>query len=396
MHLKSLRIKNYRSLKAFEVSKLGRVNLVVGKNNSGKSTVLEALRVYANASAADPYLLNELAAEHDEIFWLTEAERLSDPVDLPYENFFIGREFPVNDFCKIEIEDYLSENDSHKFTMDHVFIKIEETVSNEADENFSKKSINIVSKNAINNQNADYDDQAIRIIRGQRPSNLIPFGSRPAMPRRHQMGNNDVYSCSFIPTQFSDIDELADIWDKVQFTEHGEFVKEGLKIVAEDFENLAFVNNETDRHRLGSGRKQVTFRRTAKIKLKNAQKAIPLNSMGDGMSRVLQLLLKIYPARNGFLLIDEFENGLHFSVQEKIWAYLFDFAERLNIQVFATTHSWDCIESFAKVACEKREIDGVLFRVGKSIRTSNKGDVIATVFDEEELFNITQSDVEVR
>lgn len=45
--LKSLEIKNFRALEDFKVSKLGRVNLIVGKNNSGKSPILEALRIYA-------------------------------------------------------------------------------------------------------------------------------------------------------------------------------------------------------------------------------------------------------------------------------------------------------------------------------------------------------------
>ena len=68
---------------------------------------------------------------------------------------------------------------------------------------------------------------------------------------------------------------------------------------------------------------------------------VPLGSMGDGMLRVLQIILKVFSAQGGFLLIDEFENGLHYSVQEKIWALIFKLAEQLNIQVFATTHSWD-------------------------------------------------------
>ena len=95
-------------------------------------------------------------------------------------------------------------------------------------------------------------------------------------------------------------------------------------------------------------------------------------------------------------MIDEFENGLHYSVQEKIWALIFKLAEQLNIQVFATTHSWDCIESFAKVAVEKTDTEGVLFRIGRSVRATNQGKVIATVFDEDKLLNITQSDIEVR
>ena len=114
------------------------------------------------------------------------------------------------------------------------------------------------------------------------------------------------------------------------------------------------------------------------------------------MQHILQLALQISPAKGGFLLIDEFENGLHYSVQEKVWHLLFELAEKLDIQIFATTHSWDCIESFAKVAVAKKGVEGVLFRIGKSVRTSDKGRVIATVFDEEQLYNITQSDVEVR
>ena len=71
-------------------------------------------------------------------------------------------------------------------------------------------------------------------------------------------------------------------------------------------------------------------------------------------------------------------------------------AEQLNIQVFATTHSWDCIESFTKVAVDDQSSEGVLFRMGRSVRTSDNGKVIATVFDENQLQNITQADVEVR
>jgi AAA15 family ATPase/GTPase len=138
------------------------------------------------------------------------------------------------------------------------------------------------------------------------------------------------------------------------------------------------------------------MRRLAKVKIKGLSHPVPLNSLGDGMVRIMQLVLNIFPAKGGFLLIDEFENGLHYSVQEKVWQLLFELAEKLDIQVFATTHSWDCIESFSKVASANKATEGMLFRVGRSVRTSDKGRVIATVFDGKQLDNITQSDVEVR
>lgn len=123
---------------------------------------------------------------------------------------------------------------------------------------------------------------------------------------------------------------------------------------------------------------------------------ISLNSMGDGMLRILQLALKVYPAKDGFLLIDEFENGLHYSIQEKVWDWLFELSEQLNIQVFATTHSWDSVESFAKIALTRKDTDAILFRVGRSVKTSDKDKVIATEFSKEKLADITQADVEVR
>jgi AAA15 family ATPase/GTPase len=163
-----------------------------------------------------------------------------------------------------------------------------------------------------------------------------------------------------------------------------------MRIILPEFENIAFVQNDSPRHPMRRDR------RSAKVQLSNLPRPVPLNSLGDGMLRLLQLVLKIFPAKGGFLLIDEFENGLHYSVQEKVWALLFEMAQRLNIQVFATTHSWDCIESFTKVAVERKDVDGVLFRVGKSVKTSDKGKVIATVFSGNELATITQANMEVR
>ena len=397
MHLKSLQIKNFRALEDLKISKLGQVNLIVGKNNSGKSSVLEALRIYAGA--AHPVLLEEIATTHDERYKLTESEWLTEPDELPFENFFTGRKFPNTDNNPILIgeDDTQTENTKNLIIEHNYMISYEETIE-ENGESIIKKKRDFVSKSKITSEDLDYDTQTLCVVKNHQLK-IINLDSTIAHKfNRTWFEAADILPCSNVPTQFISMDELAKIWDEVQFSSHGDFVKEGLKTISPDFENIAFVNNESETifSRTGTRKLQGNSQRTAKVKLKGVDKAISLNSMGDGMLRVLQLLLKIYPARNGFLLIDEFENGLHYSVQEKIWAYIFDFSKKLDIQVFATTHSWDCIESFSKIALDKTDIDGVLFRVGKSVRTSDNGKIIATVFNEEQLFNITQSDVEVR
>ncbi|WP_348944734.1 AAA family ATPase [Chitinibacter sp. FCG-7] len=385
MHLKSLHIKNFRALEDFQVSKLGRVNLIVGKNNSGKSSVLEALRIYAGN--AHPHLLEDLAISHNEKWRLNTKEfELQD--DLPFRSFFANRSFPKTDGVGIDIGDGTGEN---SVKIEHVFYFEEEYAESDAEGEgrtrlrrmqVLKSELAKFEGEDINESLAiQIDDSNLVILRFSGPNGRL----RPLLRMHKRM------PCSYISTQFTSEDDLADMWDRVGLTEAQEFVKSALRIVSPDFEEILFVrDDESDESDSGS------LSRSAIVKLKNVNIPVPLNSMGDGIFRILQLFLKLFAAKGGFLLIDEFENGLHYSVQEEVWRLIFDLADVLDIQVFATTHSWDCIESFAKVAVEKTATEGVLFRVGRSVRTSDQGRVIATVFDEQKLFNITQSDVEVR
>jgi predicted ATP-dependent endonuclease of OLD family len=95
--------------------------------------------------------------------------------------------------------------------------------------------------------------------------------------------------------------------------------------------------------------------------------------------------------KNGILLIDEFENGLYYAVQPDLWQFIFRIARRLNVQVFATTHSWDCIEGFQKAAQADNQNEGMLIRL-----EYKKGEVAITLFDERRLGIATHERIEVR
>jgi predicted ATPase len=377
--LDSLKIKNFRSLEDFEVAKLGRVNLIVGRNNSGKSSVLEALRIYAGNGQR----------EHDERYRVKETDRAEPDAPLPFQDFFAGRKFPVDDDTAILIGNAITPDDDLR--VQHVFLAEErEPVVEELGEPSFRIRRRIVPKTQLQSEAGELR-QALQITKAERryPPFFLDTVSSRIRPTVFEVTNS--IPCSVIPTQFISSDELADEWDKIALTEYAEVVKQAMRIIAPEFENLNFIRNDEGRP---TGR--ANFQRSAKIKLSNVSRPVPLNSLGDGMLRVLQLALKLFPAKGGFLLIDEFENGLHYSVQEKVWSLLFDMAEKLDIQVFATTHSWDCIESFTHVAVARQDVEGVLFRMGQSVRTSDRGRIIATVFDEAALANITQADMEVR
>ena len=72
---------------------------------------------------------------------------------------------------------------------------------------------------------------------------------------------------------------------------------------------------------------------------------LPINVLGDGFRKVLRIILSIYEYSNGIVLIDEMDNGLHYSVMQKLWEAIFDAAEKYNVQLFVTTHSIDLLRS---------------------------------------------------
>lgn len=380
-------------LEDFEVKKLGRLNLIVGKNNSGKSSVLEAIRIYAGNGNIK--LLTEIANEHDEKYSITDDKENN---VFPFEAFFTGRRFPAEDGKAILIGE--CDKFSKALQIQHVYLrKIEESLENEVVRSQRWQSI---TKSEIQEKKNEDIYPAIRLLKNEKALGhvLLKDSSRRVNFLLSEDQEND--PCSYISTKFIAHESLSDDWDKISLTDHEEYIKTALKFIEKDFENITFVKKDSeDRQNFVFSNTNLVFsnghpnKRFAKVKLSSLKQPIPLNSMGDGMLRILQLALKVYPAKGGFLLIDEFENGLHYSVQEKIWEWLFELASHFDFQVFATTHSWDCVESFSQVA-QKRKGQGVLFRVGRSVITSDNGKVIATEFDEEKLAIIKQADVEVR
>jgi AAA15 family ATPase/GTPase len=372
MHLKSLVIKNFRCLEDFEVKKLGHVNLIVGKNNSGKSTVLEALRIYAGNANRD--VLEKISKERNEYY----DPQKDNPVIL-YKNIFTGRKFPEKDKQEIIIGTAI--NNKNILKIEHIYIYHEDISSiNDSGDITSTRKYKKISKNRLEQHNLSVNtDESIQISKNENHYFLDQdFKSQLVFSLI-----SDSIFVSFLPTYIESENDLANQWDKIALTPYEDKIINLTRKLEEKILAIRFVKSEGElRH--------------AVIRLRDQPDVIPLGSMGDGMRRILQLGLKASLAQNSFLLIDEFENGLHYSIQEKIWGWLFDLAKEMNIQIFATTHSWDCIEAFTKVANEKKNIDGVLFRVGRSVRDSDNGRVIATEYDEEKLARLTQKDFDIR
>ena len=391
--LSSLQIKNFRSLQDVEIPKLGLINLIVGNNNSGKSSLIESLLILANN--ADEEVLNNLAYQHGEPTLIDQDEEDFLPAFQPFESFFSHRKFPMEDGVKIVIGELDGLN---VLTIEHAFEK-EEMIRLEDDEGNPLRRIKreIIPKSEISEKLDDPDfNLRINSILRVENKNVINRISLESDRRRNSTLSRSLDSKlniphSYIPTSFLDPDELALDWDKLVLTPYQDHIIEALQIIEPSLENISFVksiNYRRSRYR--------TSQRTPIVKLTNHSQPFPLSSMGDGILRILQLVLKLHSARGGILLIDEFDNGLHHSVQAKVWELVFSLAQALKIQVFATTHSLDCVKAFSRISKNREDIEGILIQIGKSSRKSNFGDVIANVLDENQLATFINSDFEVR
>lgn len=74
---------------------------------------------------------------------------------------------------------------------------------------------------------------------------------------------------------------------------------------------------------------------------------LPISMCGEGLKKYLYILVSLVGSKNGILLIDELENGIHFSVYHQLWKSLFELSEQTGMQLFVTTHSKELLTSLA-------------------------------------------------
>lgn len=109
-----------------------------------------------------------------------------------------------------------------------------------------------------------------------------------------------------------------------------------MKLLVPDLDSIVFLTSDNT----GSG---------IRIGLRNDRRRLPIGAYGDGMRQLLALRLSFVGASNGVLLIDEIDAGLHWTVMEDVWQLVVEVAKHLNVQVFATTHSFDCIRGLGSL-----------------------------------------------
>lgn len=373
--LDSLEIRNYRNLKNIKIPSLGKVNLFTGKNNTGKSSILEAIGIYA--TKGDLNFIYQLLTDRGEYFKKNESNEHVTLTNLRVlSSLFYERKILFGNENEIFIgssENSLFKNISQSGqSISLRFVgyieEIEETNGNEA----------TVKRKIIPNPQNEQSFKAGFQIKIGAFTQFISLDQ----DLRNRLFNRQYdknFNLQFIRTRNIDKIINARLWDNIILTEKEEYVIDALKIIEPTTERIAFIEDQTRG-------------RTAVIKLATNTKILPLLSMGDGINRILTIILALVNSDNGVLLIDEFENGLHYTVQEKLWEIIFHLSKQLNIQVFATTHSEDCISGFESILNSSTNS-----HLGKLIRLDNEnGNIKQVEFNAEELEIANRNDIEIR
>ena len=308
--LDSLHIQNYRLFKDLKIDKLGQVNLIAGKNNTGKTALLEALRIWD--SKANINVLTNILFNRQEI---------------------INRE-PSNGYNLL------------RSTVDGIA-----TIGDYKNNNYVRFAVDSNSKEK---------DKTV----------LLPFQNGITGDGN---GYNIFKNIIYIPFSLEG-ESNPKLWEHTSLTPLENDVIDILKIVVPDIQRIGFTNN-----------KFLILRSSFPF-------PSPIKKLGDGANRLFTIALALVNAKDKILLIDEFEVGLHHSVQEQLWDIIFKYAQEWNIQVFVTTHSQDTVEKFFYVT-EKVENQGkgVFFTLNR-----DGENIVALDYDREEIKLALESNIEIR
>lgn len=88
---------------------------------------------------------------------------------------------------------------------------------------------------------------------------------------------------------------------------------------------------------------------------------IPLTGVSPGVNKLSTLLMAIVEQKNGVVIIDEIENGIHYSLYELFWKTLYEFCRDNDVQIFASTHSSECLDGLVR-ACRRHAGDISIIR----------------------------------
>lgn len=353
IYLKDLQINSFRGIRNCTLNNFKDINILTGDNNSGKTTILENINMLNNIdSLVNLVYTTTRGYTRTSISGLSTFEQINYLFPVDDKNAKISVSFNTvkenidlqiikenkyemlyeNEIRKMQGYDNESHDDSHREIIETESMKLEYAINGQ-----TKKTESFNEYNRFNR-----DDKVNSIYK---TVYISPF--------RHTL--NDVY--------LSETLDDADLF------------MEMLDVLKEFDDGILNINADTNNH--SSYRKRYT------ILSKNHKKSIPLELYGDGMKKAIMLMSAVIAAKDGILLLDEFETAIHTTAMNRTFEWIMKACMKLNVQLFLTSHSKEAIEKVLKCCPDLSEninLYTLFNRKGKTIvRTLDCTDAIEAI-----------------
>jgi hypothetical protein len=357
----TFRISNFRCFHDLTLNQLERVNLITGLNNIGKTALLEAL--YLHCGAYNP----ELALKINAFRGMEKIKiELGKWVESPLDSMFY--QFDVTNDIVLEGENMEIGGRILRFKVlrdPSDLARIQDLVPYSVGDATKVQSASEIAK-VLELEYQERDRQGSSyLIFDSKGIHSTPIQPSPPFPAYFQTAR-----------MHGSAEEDAELFGKLEVQGKQDILLEVLRLIEPRLQRVAMVvvGGEPMLHGdLGM------------------QRLIPLPVMGGGIVRLTRLSLYIGNAPKGVVLVDEVENGIHYSVMDKVWKAIGEAARRFDAQVFATTHSRECIVAAHKAFTENGSYDFRLHRLEKV----NKAISVIT-YDQKSLAAAIDTGLEVR
>jgi AAA15 family ATPase/GTPase len=290
--IQNISIENFRCFDKTEIKGFSRINLITGKNNSGKTCLLEALYFMLSFNANETGLIRD-------------------------------NDFQINDDT---LKDWL-------FNSEHEIMTFSNT--KKSIDGLNTNSLDYLTKSRVWTYPVDNGIRMIYDVYGINSVDII-------LDKDKQ-----------IPNSLS----IVRLIDDAKINGYYAKILDAIKTIDDGIEDLTTY---------------ASYPNILYVKKKGNKKYLPISFFGDAMQKVLRYISVIFRNANvggRYLLIDEIENGIHYTAQKEVWQMLFKLCQHFDIQLFATTHSHEMITAFEEV-CEEFEGEGAYFEMARHAKTN--------------------------
>jgi AAA15 family ATPase/GTPase len=317
--INKIEIEHYRGIKYASIEGFKQINLFFGKNNCGKTVLLESLFLASGLS-------NPLLPIHVNFMRGYSKARLN---DLKLDFYNLDSSSPIH---------IRMENEESRDLKINLFEQKQENVSLNANDT------NILTTVEEGKFGLKFDFT----INDKHFESQLRFDSANSTDATRIVSEHYVESlrCTYLSPKYDFSASIQGLKNILQNKDE-HFIIEGLRLIEPGVKDFIFTDKEM----------------LVDIGL---SKRIPVNMMGDGARKIVSLLTAVYDCKDGALLVDEISNGFHYSVMCNLWKVLINAAIRNNTQLFVTTHDVDSIKGLRDAALESHKDIVAAFKLLKT------------------------------